>query len=57
MEKDEKFHRLDIEDGQIHFRIYDQEGNLQPFVLKDSTDNRHFVDWVKHHDRYTIHGE
>lgn len=34
-------------------RIYDQEGNLQPFPIKDTPENRLFAEWLRVHDRYT----
>lgn len=43
-----------IKGGLIHARIYDQEGQLQPLLLKDITDNQHFVAWLQAHDRYTL---
>ena len=34
-------------------KIYDQQGNLQPFNMKDTPDNRHFAEFLRIHDRYT----
>ena len=39
--------------GFIDARIYDQQGNLQPFPMRDCADNRHFAAWLRQHDRYT----
>jgi len=33
--------------------IYDQEGNCQPFPMKDTPMNRAFAEWLRVHDRYT----
>jgi len=37
--------------------IYDQEGNLMPFKMSDTPENRLFATWLKLHDRYTINKE
>jgi hypothetical protein len=37
----------------VEARIYDQEGNLQPFPMKDTPFNRQFSRWLREHDRYT----
>lgn len=42
-----------IQDDIIHANIYDQEGNLIPFMVKDTAMNRFFVQWLQRHDRYT----
>lgn len=39
----------------IRASIYDQEGNLLPFVMSDSKDNEMFREWLARHDRYTQH--
>lgn len=41
----------------VEARIYDQEGNLQPFNMKDTPDNRHFAEFLRIHDRYTPRGD
>jgi hypothetical protein len=47
------FSKLDIRDGVIHYRIYQQDGTLQPMTIRDTHSNRLFVSWVQVHDRYT----
>lgn len=39
--------------GAIEAWIYDQEGQLQPFRMKDTPFNRAFAEWLRVHDRYT----
>jgi hypothetical protein len=46
------FSKLDIRDGLIHYRLYDQEGNFTSMTVKDTHSNRLFVSWVQIHDRY-----
>jgi hypothetical protein len=46
-----------IEKGVISAFIYDQEGNLIPFTVKDSPLNRFFVEYVQRHDRYSGTGK
>jgi hypothetical protein len=46
------FSKLNIRDGVIHYRLYDQEGNFTPMTVKDTYANRLFVSWVQIHDRY-----
>jgi len=41
----------------VEARIYDQEGNLQPFNMEDTPDNRHFAEFLRIHDRYTPRGD
>lgn len=41
----------------IEARIYDQEGNLQPFNMSESRSNALFAEFLRVHDRYTVHGE
>lgn len=47
------FSKLDIRDGAIHFRLYDQAGELQPMVIKDTHQNRLYASWIQIHDRYS----
>ena len=51
------FSRLDIRDGMIHYRLYQQDGSLAPMTARDMPDNRLFVSWVQIHDRYSGFGE
>jgi hypothetical protein len=39
--------------GTIQAKIYDQEGKLQPFPMKNTPDNQHFAEYLRIHDRYT----
>jgi hypothetical protein len=39
--------------GTIEVKIYDQEGKLLPFPMKDTPDNQHFAEYLRIHDRYT----
>jgi hypothetical protein len=32
-------------------RIYDQDGNLRPFPMRDTPSNRLFAEWLRVHDR------
>lgn len=45
------FSRLDIREGVIHYRLYQQDGSLQPMTCKDTFENRLFVSWVQKFDR------
>lgn len=44
---------LDIRDGRIYYRIYQQDGSMQDMDVADTLDNRRFVEWIKFHDRFT----
>lgn len=44
--------RLKIVDGTIHYRLYGQDGSIQPMTCADNIENRNFVSWVQIHDRY-----
>jgi hypothetical protein len=46
--------RLDIRDGEIHYRLYRQDGSMQPMSCRDTPSNRLFVSWAQAHDRYTV---
>lgn len=48
------FSKLDIRDGVIHYRLYQQDGSMQPMTVRDTYSNRLFVSWVQIHDRYTV---
>lgn len=43
--------RLDIRDGVIHYRLYQQDGSMQAMTCPDTPSNRLFVSWVQGHDR------
>lgn len=43
--------KLRIEDGVIHYRLYQQDGGSQPMTCPDTIENRNFVSWVQIHDR------
>lgn len=47
------FSKLDIRDGVIHYRLYQQDGTMQPMTCRDTFDARLFVSWVQKFDRYT----
>ncbi len=47
---------LDIRDGVIHYRLYQQDGRLMPMTCADTPDNRRFVEWVRQFDRYSGSG-
>lgn len=49
--------KLTIRDGWIFYKLYRQDGTMQPMEIIDTLHNRRFVAWVKIHDRYTVHGE
>lgn len=36
----------------IKAKIYDQDGNLRAFNMKDTQFNRQFKEWLAVHDRY-----
>lgn len=46
--------RLDIRDGVIHYRLYQQDGSMEAMTCRDTASNRLFVSWVQAHDRYTV---
>ena len=46
--------KLDIRDGRIHYRLYQQDGSMQSMDCQDTLSNRQFVSWVQAHDRYTV---
>lgn len=43
--------KLRIENGIIHYRLYQQDGTSQPMTCADTVENRNFVSWVQIHDR------
>lgn len=45
--------KLDIRNGAIHYKIYQQDGSMQPMTCRDTTSNRVFISWLQSHDRYT----
>lgn len=46
------FSKLKIRDGAVHYRLYQQDGTMQPMSCADTPSNRLFVSWVQIHDRY-----
>lgn len=46
------FSKLNIKDGVIHYKLYNQEGGFVNMTVKDTLSNRLFVSWVQIHDRY-----
>ena len=48
--------KLRIEGGIIHYRLYQQDGTLEPMTCADTKENRMFVEWVQMRDRYTGKG-
>lgn len=44
---------IETEGGNILYQIYGQDGILVDMKCKDTPSNRHFVLWVRQHDRYT----
>lgn len=45
--------RLDLHDGRIHYRLYQQDGTMQAMDCADTPSNRLCVSWFQAHDRYT----
>jgi hypothetical protein len=43
--------KLTIRDGVIHYRIYQQDGSMQPMTAPDTLHNRQIVSWIQIHDR------
>jgi hypothetical protein len=39
--------------GNILYGLYGQDGALVPMKCADTPSNRHFVRWIRQHDRYT----
>jgi hypothetical protein len=50
------FPKLDCRGGAIHYKLYRQDGTMQPMCAPDTPDNRFAVEWMQQHDRYTKHG-
>lgn len=48
--------KLTIRDGRIHYRLYRQDGSIQPMDCADTPSNRLTVSWFQAHDRYTPSG-
>lgn len=46
------FSKLNIRDGVIHYRLYDQGGKFVPMTVKDTYSNRLLISWIQIHDRY-----
>jgi len=45
--------KLDIRGGDIHFKLYQQDGSLQSVTCQDTPSKRQLVAWIQVHDRYT----
>lgn len=45
--------KLQIDGDCIHYRLYQQDGSMQPMTCKNTLENRRLVSWMQHHDRYT----
>lgn len=43
--------KLRIENGVIHYRLYQQDGSERAMTCADNVENRNFVSWVQMHDR------
>jgi hypothetical protein len=43
--------KLDIRDGVIYYRIYQQDGSMRPMTAPDTMHNRQCVSWIQIHDR------
>lgn len=48
------FSKLDIRDGVIHYKLYQQDGSMTSMTVKDTYEMRLFVSWVQVHDRYSV---
>lgn len=46
--------RINTADGVINYRLYQQDGSMQPMTCKDTLSNRLIVSWIQAHDRYTV---
>ena len=46
---------LDIRDGEIHYRLYAQDGTIIPMTMSDTSDHRKFAEWTRRFDRYVLH--
>lgn len=44
--------KIRIVGGVIYYRLYGQDGSVQPMTCADTVENRNFVSWVQMHDRY-----
>lgn len=47
------FSKLRIEDGRIHYFLYQQDGSKQPMSCADTLHNRLFVSWCQKFDSPT----
>ena len=45
--------RLDIRDGVIYYKLYQQDGSMTEMTCADTVSNCRFIEWVKVHDRYS----
>lgn len=48
------FSKLDIRDGMIHYKLYQQDGTFQAMTAEDNMSNRRYVSWIQIHDRYNL---
>lgn len=45
--------KLDRRDGVIYYKLYRQDGTMEPMTCPDTYANRCYVSWMQIHDRYT----
>ncbi len=45
------FSKIDIRDGVIYYKLYQQDGSFQQMTCADTYDNRMNVSWMQIHDR------
>lgn len=48
--------KLNIRDGAIHYRLYQQDGSMVAMTTRDTPSNRLFVSWIQIHDRLAPEG-
>lgn len=41
-----------VASGVIHYRLYRQDGTMQPMSCSDTDDNRRYVLWMSKFDKY-----
>ena len=46
------FSKLNIKDGVIYYKLYNQDGTMTEMTVADTYSNRLFVSMVQIHDRY-----
>ena len=47
------FTKVNVVDGEIHYKLYQQDGTFQHMRCKDTLSNHLYVSWMQIHDRYT----